>query len=150
MVDYCWKTGKVPSNIPVRQVYGVAFSDDGKVLLRVEDGEYKLTGGKPEGKETFADTLKREYLEELNVEVDDISYLGYLLVRDGEAEYAQVRMIARIRKINEARPDADNGKLYGRKLAKPDDVKGLLGYSDEAGNLMIDSAIERAKQLSLI
>jgi len=59
-----------------------------------------LTGGKPENIDiNLEDTLKREYLEELNMEIKDIYYLGYLLVEENSEKYAQVRMIAKIKKI---------------------------------------------------
>ena len=35
----------------------IAFSDDNRVVLRIEDGKYKLTGGKPENAETFEEIL---------------------------------------------------------------------------------------------
>ncbi|MBR6918072.1 MAG: hypothetical protein IKN38_07805, partial [Clostridia bacterium] len=76
----------------------------------------------------------------------DCHYLGYLLVTDDAVEqYAQVRTIARIKSINEARPDIDNGKIYGRELAPAESVKKLLNYKDEAGNTMLDDAIDMAK-----
>ena len=105
MVNYTWDNGIVPNNIKVRQVYGIVFSDDGRILLRIEDNKYKLTGGKPENNETFEETLKREYIEELNVELDECYYLGYLLVEDDNEKYAQVRMIAKIKSFNEKHID---------------------------------------------
>lgn len=148
MVNYTWIEDDVSPSIPIKQVYGIVFSDDNKILLRVEDNKYKLTGGKPEKNETFQETLKREYLEELNVEIDEIFYLGYLLVKEKNiSEYAQVRMIAKVKKINEQRPDIDNGKIYGREFVDVNDVKKYLNYSDKAGNLMLDSAIEKASKL---
>ena len=69
MVKFTWVKDLVPEKLPVKQVYGIAFSDDDRVLLRIDDGQYKLTGGKPENAETFEETLKREYIEELNVEL---------------------------------------------------------------------------------
>ena len=148
MLNYTWIEDDVSPSIPIKQVYGIVFSDDNKILLRVEDNKYKLTGGKPEKNETFQETLKREYLEELNVEIDEIFYLGYLLVKEKNiSEYAQVRMIAKVKKINEQRPDIDNGKIYGREFVDVNDVKKYLNYSDKAGNLMLDSAIEKASKL---
>ncbi len=142
MEKYTWVKTDVPQELPVRQVYGVVFSDSGKVLLRVDGGEYKLTGGKPEQPDnSFAETLKREYLEELNVEITEIYYLGYLLVEENEARYAQIRMIAKIKHAGAIRPDPDNGKTYQRFWANPNDVKGYLAYPDSAGNQMIDDAI---------
>lgn len=136
---------KVPTNIEVKQVYGIVFSNDGKVVLRVENGKYKLTGGRPNDEDvSLEDTLKREYLEELNIEIKDIKYLGYLLVEEDDEKYAQVRMIARINKIGINRPDLDNGKIYKRFMGSQVNVKKYLKYEDLAGNKMIDDALELA------
>ena len=145
MVKYTWYNNYVPSNLKVRQVYGITFSNNFEILLRIEDGIYKLTGGKPEKNESYEETLKREYIEELNVELDECYYLGYLLVNENNEEYAQVRMIAKIKNINENHIDPTTGKIYGRKLVNTDKVKSMLNYPEEAGNLMIDKAIEMAK-----
>ena len=148
MATFKWIKEKLPIDLEVKQVYGVIFSNDGKILLRIENNKYKLTGGKPERNETFEETLKREYMEELNIEIDNIHYLGYLLVKEDNDNnpYAQVRMIATIKKINENRPDTDTGILYERFLANLDNVKKYLNYKDDAGNTMIDDAITLANQ----
>lgn len=146
MVNYIWINNNVPNNLKIKQVYGVVFSDDGRILLRIEDSKYKLSGGKPEGNESYEETLKREYIEELSVELDECYYLGYLLVEDDNERYAQVRMIAKIKNINDKRPDIDNGKVYDRRLVSFDKVKEYLDYQDEAGNLMIDDAINIANK----
>lgn len=147
MVNYTWNHCAVPHNLKITQVYGVVFSDDKRILLRVEDGKYKLTGGKPEENESYADTLRREYIEELNIELDDIHYLGYLLVEENNIEpYAQVRMIGKIKKINTNRPDIDTGKQYKRFFSSINNVKKYLNYEDKAGNLLIDDAIDMANQ----
>ena len=147
MANYTWYNIDVPKYLKVRQVYGIAFSNDFEVLLRIEDNKYKLTGGKPEENESYEETLEREYIEELNVELEDCYYLGYLLVEDNNEKYAQVRMIAKIKSINENHIDPATGKMYGRELVSTDKIKELLNYQDEAGNLMIDEAIEKAKEL---
>ena len=41
MAEFRWFTEPVPEGLKVRQVYGVVFSNDGRVLLRIEDGKYK-------------------------------------------------------------------------------------------------------------
>ncbi len=145
MGTYTWLNEPVPENLLVRQVYGIAFSNDGRILLRIEDGKYKLTGGRPESGETFEETLLREYVEELNVILTDAYYLGYLLVDDDGSKYAQVRMIARIKDILENHIDPDTGKEYGRKFVALDRVKKYLNYSDVAGNQMLEDAIKLAK-----
>lgn len=149
MSKYNWIKEEFPNNLEVKQVYGVVFSNDGKILLRIEDNKYKLTGGKPElNDKNFEDTLKREYLEELNVEVENIYYLGYQLVdeENNTPPYAQVRMIAKIKNIGEIVPDIDNGKTYKRFLANFNNVKKYLNYTDVAGNQLIDDAILMAKE----
>ena len=147
MANYAWYNSSVPEDIAVRQVYGIVFSHDFEILLRIEDNKYKLTGGKPEKNESYEETLKREYIEELNVELDDCHYLGYLLVEDNNEKYAQVRMIARIKNINENPVDPDTDKMYGRELVSADRVKELLKYQDDAGNTMKDEAIDMAKKI---
>ena len=144
-VYFTWFKDSVPDQLPVKQVYGIAFSADNLVVLRIEDGKYKLTGGKPENAETFEETLKREYIEEVNIELEDIHYLGYLLMEDNSDKYAQVRMIAKIKDIYESHIDPATGKVYGRELVAADRVKDYLKYSDRAGNEMIDDAVQLAQ-----
>ncbi len=148
MVKYSWIMDSVPQDLVAKQVYGIAFSEDGNILLRVEDNKYKLTGGKPEEYDKdFEETLKREYIEELNIELEDIHYLGYLLVEENNNEkYAQVRMVAKIKNIKENRPDIDNGKTYKRFMANIKNVKNYLQYRDLAGNQLIDAAISTTKE----
>lgn len=145
MVKYSWYKSIVPEDLEVKQVYGFAFDNNKKSLLRIEDNKYKLTGGKPENNETYEETLKREYIEELNVELENIQFLGYLLVEENNEKYAQVRMIAKIKKMNEIKVDPATNKMYGRELVDIDKIKEYLNYSDEAGNTMIDDAIEMAR-----
>lgn len=142
---YTWCSNLVPNNVKVKQVYGIAFTNDFRILLRIEDNKYKLTGGKPEENETYEQTLKREYIEELNVELEDCYYVGYLLVNENNESYAQVRMIAKIKKINDKHVDLATGKTYDRKLVSIDRVKEYLNYQDKAGNIMLDEAINIAK-----
>lgn len=148
MAQYSWIKENVPQNLIVKQVYGIAFSNDGNIVLREEDNKYKLTGGKPEKCDKgFEETLKREYIEELNIELEDVYYLGYLLAEeDNNEKYAQVRMIAKIKTIGENKPDVDNGKTYKRFMANIKNVKNYLNYSDLAGNQLIDDAISMAKE----
>ena len=148
MAKFTWIKNELPTNLEIRQDYGVVFSDTGNILLQIDNNKYNLTGGKPELFESsFEETLKREYIEELNIEIKDIYYLGYLLVEEETHEkYAQIRMIARIKKIGDIRPDKDNGKTYKRFMANIKNVKKYLNYSGDAGNKLIDDAIILAKE----
>ena len=146
MVKYTWYTNLVPNDIMVKQVYGIVFSHDFKILLRIEDNKYQLTGGKPEKNENFEQTLKREYIEELNVELEECYYLGYLLVEENNEKYAQVRMIAKIKSIYENHIDIATGKMYGREFVDAYKEKEYLNYEGKAGNSMLDDAIKSAKE----
>lgn len=147
LVVYEWYTENVPEDISIRQVYGIVFSSDGKVVLRVDSNKYKLTGGKPEEKDAnLEETLKREYIEELNIEIEEVYYLGYLLVEENNEKYAQVRMIAKVNKIGDNRPDMDNGKIYKRFMANQTNLKHYLQYEDIAGKQMLDDALELANK----
>lgn len=147
MVKYEWYLGEVPAGIKVKQVYGIIFNDFGKIFLRIDEGKYKLTGGKPEiDDKSFEDTLRREFLEEVNLELKCIDYLGYLLVRENDEVYAQVRMIGLVEKIGVVRPDLDNGKIYGREFVKALEVNDYLKYEDLAGKKMLNDAIKLAEE----
>lgn len=147
MTQYSWIKEIVPQSLIVKQVYGIAYSNEGNIVLRVEDNKYKLTGGKPEKKDRdYEETLKREYIEELNIELEDIHYLGYLLVKENNEKYAQVRMIAKIKNIGKCKPDKDNGKNCKRFMVNIKNVKNYLKYPDLAGNQLIDDAILKAKE----
>lgn len=115
MTKFTWFKSQVPNNLKVKKVYGIAFDNKGNIFLRIDDDKYKLTGGKPEEfDKCFEETLKREYLEEVNILLEDIHYLGYLLVEEDNEKYAQVRMIAKIKGIGELKHDSDSGKIYKR------------------------------------
>lgn len=146
MLEITWLKEEIPQDLKVKQVYALAFSEDGMVLLRVEDEKYSMTGGKPEETDlSMVDTVKREYIEEVNTEIEDLHYLGHLLIEEDGRKYAQARMIAKIKKIGEVKPDVDNGKIYKRFLARQDNVKKYLNYEPE-GSRMIDDAIALANE----
>lgn len=147
MSKYLWIKSDVPKQLEVRQVYGIVFSDEGKILLRIDDNKYKLTGGHPEKKDScFEETIKREFMEEINIELEEIYYLGYLLVEENSEQYAQVRMIAKIKKIGNIKPDLDNGRVYQRYMVNQNNVNYYLNYNDLAGNQMISDAIKMANE----
>lgn len=152
MISYKWYKGIVPKDIEIKQVYGIVFNEDGKIFLRIDDGLYKLTGGKPELEDkSIEDTLKREFIEEANITLKNIHLLGYQLVEEdnGVKPYAQVRMIAQIDKIFENRADLDNGKLYKRVFKTPKETINLLNWG-EVGKEQIEDAVKLAKKENII
>ena len=148
MINYKWYNENVPKDLEIKQVYGIVFNEDGKIFLRIDDGIYKLTGGRPEIKDkSMEETLKREFIEEANIIIENIHFLGYQLVNEnnGIKPYAQVRMIAQIDKIFENRPDLDNGKLYKRVFKTPEETIKLLNWG-ETGKKQIEAAVELARK----
>lgn len=148
MISYKWCNGKVPKDIEIKQVYGIAFNTDGNIFLRIDNGIYKLTGGRPEiVDKSIEDTLRREFIEEANITIKNIHLLGYQLVdeNNGLKPYAQVRMIAQIDEMFENRPDLDNGKLYERVFKSPKETIKLLNWG-EVGKSQIEEAVKLAKK----
>ena len=42
MVKYTWIKKSVPKELLVKQIYGIVFSNDGNILLRVDNNKYKF------------------------------------------------------------------------------------------------------------
>ncbi|MCL6501020.1 MAG: NUDIX hydrolase, partial [Candidatus Pacearchaeota archaeon] len=93
-----WRKAKNFSRIkPVTQVYGVCFDKKGRILIVNTAGNWCLPGGTPEKSESFEETLKREALEEGDVEIYDLRPLGYQKVWSKEKSgIYQLRYFARV------------------------------------------------------
>jgi len=146
---FTWFNGEVPSELEVKQVYGVLFTKDGRVLLRKEDDFYSLAGGTPEAFDKDMEaTLRREVIEEVNTTIEKPVLVGYQRVNEGNGIplYAQVRMAAIIKEIGPVQPDPDNGKTYQRILTTPSKAIKLLNWG-ESGRLMIEEATRVAKEI---
>ena len=44
MVKFTWFKKELPTNLDIRQVYGIVFSDNGNILLQIDKNKYNLTG----------------------------------------------------------------------------------------------------------
>ena len=147
-----WFNDEVPAHLETKQVYGIVFSRDARVLLRAEETEdglvYSMGGGTPEPFDTDrVATLRREMIEELNTTLEDtVLMVGYQEVHEpsGIPAYAQVRMTAMIKNIGPAMPDPDNGKIYKRVLVSPQRAIELLNWKD-TGKAQIEEAFKIAK-----
>ena len=150
---FTWVDGPVPKNLEVKQVYGLLFTKDGRLLIRKEwhhgKANFSLAGGTPEtfDKDNIA-TLKRECVEEVNTTLkSNIQVIGYQLVNEGNGikPYAQLRMAAMIDKIGPKQPDPDNGETYDRLLTTPERVIELLNWG-EVGASQVRGAVKIAKE----
>lgn len=148
-----WFNGEVPEGLETKQVYGIVFSKDARVLLRAEETAdglvYSMGGGTPEPFDTDrVATLRREMIEEVNTTLEDaVHMVGYQEVHEpsGVPAYAQVRMTALIKEIGPALPDPDNGKIYKRILVSPQRAIELLNWKD-TGKAQIEEAFRIAKE----
>lgn len=145
---FTWVDGEVPRDLPIKQVYGILFTRDGRILLRKESGHFSFAGGKPEAfDDGILGTLRRECLEEINTTLtDEIQVVGYQLVNEGNGvpPYAQLRMVAIIDNIGQKKPDPDGGKIYDRLLTSPTKAITLLNWGD-VGKKQILSALKIAQ-----
>jgi len=114
---FTWvKDGSISGN-NVTQVSGYIFNDD-KELLIVKNKNWTIPGGHPEEGETHIETLKRETLEESQVEIGNIEYLGYvesLDIQTNQKNY-QLRFVARVKKENSFKGDFETSE---RAFVKP-------------------------------
>ena len=149
MVKFIWHEAPIPKDMPITQVYGVLFTDDGRIMLRVDKGFHGLVGGAPEPGETHEETLHREVYEEVNCEISDLHYLGYqTVIGDGEP-YAQLRYVAKVTKIGKNRPDLDGGKMCERILVPAEEAGDILDYGEE-GKKIIAAAIKLARAQKIL
>lgn len=146
-----WIEQEVPTGMKTKQVYAVVFNKNGKILLKknIKNGKsyYGLAGGKPEPFDKDRnDTLRREYIEEVDTVLDDkIVYMGYQLVdeENDKPPYAQIRMVSLIKEIREKTPDPDNGQISERELVSPEIAIKLLNWG-EIGEKIIHKAVQIA------
>ena len=82
MSTFTWHNGEVPTNLKITQVYGLIFTRDGRMLLKVENKKrgkvFSLAGGTPEDYDSDKEaTLRRELIEEVNVTIETPITVGY-------------------------------------------------------------------------
>jgi 8-oxo-dGTP diphosphatase len=78
--------------MPVVQVYGWLMDDAGRVLVQNTGNRFNLPGGSPEpGDADLAATVVREAMEESQVTVTEVVYLGYEQVHRAGQPRALVR-----------------------------------------------------------
>ncbi|UGQ15647.1 NUDIX hydrolase [Yinghuangia sp. ASG 101] len=100
------------------------------LLLDVGGGRMNLPGGTPEPFDAdWRATLRREVLEEADVTVRDVVWLGFQEVcSDGEPPYAQIRVAARLDRWWPSSPDPDNGRVYARRWVPLGEAAPMLGW----------------------
>ncbi len=111
------------------QVYGWLLDNAGRVLVQDTGTRFNLPGGSPEsGDADLAATVVREAMEESQVTVTDVVYLGYEQVQRAGRPHALVRTVGRIGEFHPRHPDPDGGRLFRRLMTSLADASGLLGW----------------------
>lgn len=127
--DFVWCPGLVPEGVPVVQVYGWLLDGAGRVLVQDTGARFNLPGGSPEpGDADLAATVVREAMEESQVVVADVVYLGYERVQRAGRPHALVRTVGRIGGFQPRHPDPDGGRLFRRLMTSLAEAPGLLGW----------------------
>ncbi|MFC7721090.1 NUDIX domain-containing protein [Nonomuraea recticatena] len=133
---YLWHEAPVPEGLPVVRVHGYLICPaTGRVMIQDVEGVMGLPGGRPEpGDQDAAATFVREALEENQVRVGRVAYLGYQEVHEcGREPYAQVRMVGVIDAFEPPLPDPDGAGHTCRRLMVPlQDAADVLGWGDPA------------------
>jgi 8-oxo-dGTP diphosphatase len=139
------RTSDIKKYHPIEQVYGIVFNNIGKILIaRCGNNSWNLPGGHPEKGESYEETLKRELLEEADVEIENIIPLGVQKAISGndikKAVY-QARFVASIKRILPQTPDPANGNIWQRIFVPADKVNSYIKWG-EVGKAMFKDAIE--------
>jgi 8-oxo-dGTP diphosphatase len=151
-IVYTWiPTTNVDNYKPVTQVYGICLDKDNKILV-IKDKRWQIPGGTPEKGESFIETLKREMLEEAQVEVDDLVPLGVQEVqypnnpdkKQGDLFY-QYRYVARVKKINPMQVDPATGREYERKFVSFDEIDEYVKWGGVGNEMFRDARVVAIK-----
>lgn len=129
---------------PIKQAYGFCFDKNGRLLVRQNDFNiWQVMGGTVEFGETPEETLIRELDEEVNIEVERITYLGAQKIVDdiGQISY-QLRYGAIISRLKQRKPDPCNGKIMKRKFIDPRLYGRISGWG-LIGDSIVDEAIKK-------
>lgn len=142
--EVAWRKRRPQNSVPTEQVYGILFDHMGRVLV-LKDGErYNLPGGRPEKGEDWAETLRRECLEEAQALIGRVLFLGHVRVRETfhgvSRSFAQVRMVGEILELLPAQPDLATGRTYARQFYPPAGAAELLGWGDHGSQQLADAA----------
>lgn len=140
------KTEDIESFHPATQVYGIVFNNKGEILICREfgKGKWQIPGGHSEENESLSQTLKRELVEEVDVEIEGVGPLGVQKVTfpdnpEKKAIY-QARCIALLRKLLPQTPDPASGITWERKFVPSGEITSYVKWG-KTGRAMFGDAI---------
>jgi 8-oxo-dGTP pyrophosphatase MutT (NUDIX family) len=136
----------------IQQVYGFVFNEEGNILLiKLPEGNWCLPGGGPESfDENWKETLKREVLEEADVEIINIKPVCYLISKcekedkNNAKQGIMLRAIAEVKEIKEQTSDPAHGKINERTFVSPKEFLKYCNWS-ENGKVQLKLALKKLK-----
>ena len=132
----------------VRQAYGMCFAGDKMVIgWGGKKQEWGLIGGTIETGETFEETLKREIIEESNMEVIACAPVGYQkAINTSDGSFVlQLRYVCLVKPLGPFVPDPAGG-ITKIKLIDPKEFKQYFNWG-RIGERIITRAAELKSSL---
>jgi 8-oxo-dGTP pyrophosphatase MutT (NUDIX family) len=143
-IEVIWNDSPNFENLaPITQIYGLCFDKAGKLMIIKTTKNWCLPGGKPENEETPEETLIREVNEEASIEIENITPLGYQIVKtlEDNKEIYQLRYFALIKNINSQKVDPATGIIPDRILIKPEEFHEYCNWG-KIGDEIVNKAKE--------
>lgn len=151
-VCFVWmKDVKFEDYAPITQCYGIIMNKNREILLARTVGSltWGLPGGTPEKDETPIETLSRELMEEVDVNVKKARKLGlqkaFEMGKENSAVY-QTRFLVTDYKLLKQTPDPDEGNIWERKFFSIDQVNRLLRWGKVGEAMFNDAKLAYGKQ----
>lgn len=140
------KTKRLDKFHPIRQVYGICLNAKNEILIckTSKNHKWQLPGGSPEPGETIKQTLKREFLEEIDGEIEDIKPLGVQKVEFPNEAYYQARCTCRPKKLLPQTPDPAAGEVLERKFVPISKATKYLKWG-KVGEAIFKDALQQLK-----
>ncbi|MCL5733817.1 MAG: NUDIX hydrolase [Patescibacteria group bacterium] len=134
---------------PITQALGLCVNDNNEVII-VSDDEGKnwgLPGGTVEPGETIQQTLEREVMEEVDIEISEIKFLGLQKIINKSNIIYQSRFFCRVKKVLPQTIDPAKGKILMRKFVPLRDLNKILKWGavlDELVRLSMNNLSDRS------
>lgn len=139
----CNSFNHIPQN-KITQTYGVCFYKNRIVVGQNNVGRWNLIGGTVEAGETILETLKREVLEESNMELMFAKPIGYQHII--ETDKYQIRNYCLVKPYGKFVKDP-GGSITKIKLINPTDFVKYIKWG-EIGSRIIERAIKIHRELT--
>lgn len=134
----------------VQQVYGFIFNEKNQMLVIRLEGKknWCLPGGGPEDYDkNYEETLKREVIEEADVEIKEIKPSFYMTSKCLNKEKTNskdgtlIRFVARVKKIKPQTIDPATGSINERKFIETKDFLEYCPWGED-GRIQLELALK--------